>query len=452
MIPQCPSHRLFRFIALTLFAVLMLSAVLTAFQRTGARSSASSVYIANEGIGDAFETRPGIVWMRGGYGAFAHAFEVEYTPDGQHVVTLDSTHLKIFRVSDEQLTRSIPLTQYARTMDISADGQLVAVGIGTEGSNFSPAVKIYRLADGALQQTIPLIGAPTSVVFSPDANGGLKVLCNEYRPNTTSLLKLWSVTDGSLIRDFSSGTVSRYTNGKPFSLDGTKVAVHYQNGYPYYEHHINVLSVANGTVLNTFDAMYYDYSYSYSFSANGQLLAGANHNGVFVYPLSCISNCTTVATFSLPINGERPTDVAFSPDGQKLAAGSHVNQNLGSVNVWSVPGWSSLRRYQVTSTDDKPAVAFSPNNQTIAAGYELQLRDVGDATGATTRKLASPTSGNMYSLAYSPDGQTLATGTSNLYYDGSNPNIRLWNAANDRLCCTQRKANQILGRGNRQSD
>ena len=107
--------------------------------------------------------------------------------------------------------------------------------------------------------------------------------------------------------------------------------------------------------------------------------------------------------------------VAFSPDGQTLASGSH-----GNIRLWDVATGTHLR----TLTGHAHwvlSVVFSPNGRTLASGSRdktVRLWDV--ATGGHLRTLTGHTY-TVFSVSFSPDGLTLASGS-------VDDTIRLWNA------------------------
>ncbi len=153
---------------------------------------------------------------------------------------------------------------------------------------------------------------------------------------------------------------------------------------------------------------------SVAFSPDGRLLAGGTHRrDIFVWQ---------VATGKL----ERRIDVtpaifsvAFSPRGDILASGCYD----GTVRLWHMPsgrpgavfvsgpppitisGWTGSSQAGVTS------VAFSPDGKTLASGAQerpVRLWEV--ATGKERRRFEGHRD-QVWSLAFSPDGKTLASGS-----------------------------------------
>jgi len=154
--------------------------------------------------------------------------------------------------------------------------------------------------------------------------------------------------------------------------------------------------------------------YAVAFSPDGKNLATAGEAGVVT-----IWNTTTGEAFqTLPNIGE-PSPifaVAFSPDGRRLATASAANDE-GTVSVWELAtGQVSLTlsnhlahmNGQVTLVNLND-IAFSPDGTRIAAVGPDKTAKIWDAvTGDELLSLSGHEEG-VLALAYSPDGTHIAT-------------------------------------------
>src|SRR5262249_38576537 len=102
--------------------------------------------------------------------------------------------------------------------------------------------------------------------------------------------------------------------------------------------------------------------------------------------------------------GTDPPVLAFSPDGQRLAA---TNLTKGSVTVWDSKTGKEVRSWRAHDGRIN-AVAFSRDGRVLATpGPDRAGRLWDVATGCQLAEL--PHDGEAYAAAFSPDGKTLAT-------------------------------------------
>jgi WD40 repeat protein len=136
-----------------------------------------------------------------------------------------------------------------------------------------------------------------------------------------------------------------------------------------------------------------------AFSPNGQTIAAGENNT----PDIGLWNTATGKTATLP-EGITVYGVAFSRDGQTIAAGD----GDGDVGLWDTATGKPI----AVLNEGSPVtggVAFSPNSQTIAAGDNAG--DVGLWDTTTGKPIAVLNEGSpVKSVAFSRDGRTIAAG------------------------------------------
>ena len=128
--------------------------------------------------------------------------------------------------------------------------------------------------------------------------------------------------------------------------------------------------------------------------------------------------------------------VAFSPDGKFYASGGHD----GHVRIYDSEKHTQVRDINAHQTKNETmiyGIAFHPNGQLIAScGYDNTIRVWNVSNGSKTleikgykkKEAEKGHKDSVFSVAFSPDGKTIASGSG-----GLERVVKLWNASNGQL-------------------
>jgi WD40 repeat protein len=168
--------------------------------------------------------------------------------------------------------------------------------------------------------------------------------------------------------------------------------------------------------------------YSVAISPDGKILASGGEDKTI--KLWEVSSGKLLRNFTG--HSERIKTIAFSPDGQLIASGGDDN----TIRVWNIGTGEEL--YTLTGDSNSfgfvEFVGFSPNGETIISGVGggtikvwnintgKEIRTMNQAVWESIGRIStlSDDSNPIYSMALSPDGQTVAFGS-------DKNTIKLWN-------------------------
>ncbi|WP_051173552.1 nSTAND1 domain-containing NTPase [Amycolatopsis orientalis] len=127
------------------------------------------------------------------------------------------------------------------------------------------------------------------------------------------------------------------------------------------------------------------------------------------------------------------TAVAVSPDRRSLALAAHDGAGVAGTFVlqrWDISDPTAPK--PLASTEVKPtySLAFSPDGKTFASGHDdgpIQLWDISDPTRFAEPRVLPVGDGTVWSLAFTPDGRTLVASQG---LDSSA--VTLWDVADPR--------------------
>ena len=343
--------------------------------------------------------------------------QIAYSPDGSRLAV--ATQLGIW-VYDTQTGRELALlkehTDTVTSLAYSPDGRTLASG------SLDRTILLWDTQTGTRRSTLSPISGVHSLAYSPDGS----TLATGGRHGT---VQLWDAATGNLRSTHSEHTDSVLSLA--FSPDGSTLASSGGGG----EKNVILWDAATGSLRNTLG--YHSYS-TLAFSLDGRTLALGRSGAVDLWDMETGSLRNTLPR----IDGSGSVlSLAYSPDGLTLAGGTGRN----TIGLWNTQTDTLINTLEHRGS--VLSLAFSPDDRTLASGVgDISVRDdvsddvSGDgtvrfwdiATGSVINTLRGHSS-DVYSIAYSPDGSTLAS--------GSDSTILLWDVATGTL------RNQLTGHG-----
>ena len=256
----------------------------------------------------------------------------------------------------------------------------------------------------------PQAGILSSVAFSPDgktlsagATGGPKT-GSKRAGQAEGTTYLWDVKTGLKV-----GKISPGGGAEAFSPNGSILAA---AGGPGNDTTYLWEVAAQRTIAVLSD--HHDSSVEgVAFSASGKTLAVNDANGtVYVWALGRGGEVAAgyhPGVLALP-GGVKSDAIAFSRRGATLAMGG-AN---GQVYLWSEAAGTVTRTLKPAGNPAAvTSVAFSPNGQALAAGENGGVTDIWGLASRTRVSLPDPDGSAIESVAFSPDSKWVATGAAN---------------------------------------
>lgn len=349
-------------------------------------------------------------------------FSVAFSPDGRSVAGgsghYDPVKIRLWSVQDGKLQGTISGARYwVNHLVFSRDGKFLAAADSAGGASgkTGAAIRLWNTANGNLVRSIDIKTSHIhSIALSPDGNFIASASGNQVQSNIN--VKLWRITDGELVRSF--GNEEKYeTFSIAFTPDGKYIA----SGGNIVS--LRLWSVTDGAVM--LDR--HQYARSLAISPDGRLLAIGGNSGISCYRLPEGTLFSTMPGFEWD---EPVKQVAVNSQGTISATGAS-----SKISLWSLRDGSLLRTIYTHSPQRTQEIAFSPDGQMLASGTGGDCKQPVTGkreTDCPAVKLWDPVDGSLVktlvgheraidSISFSPDGKTIVSGAADA--------VRFWSAS-----------------------
>ena len=322
-------------------------------------------------------------------------------------------------------TTSLALSPNGRTLAAAAPN--IGYG-GPKGGGPAATVRVWDTVTGR-PGDLPVSSSVETLAFSPDsrtlATGGYVDGYDFIRAHGE--IQLWDARKLKLVRE--NDRASSAVGGLVFAPGGRTIAAGRDDGS------IQLLTVSDlkpsGTLLHGLGAG------SLSFSRDGQTIAGADRGGVRIWDIR------DRRSFGRPLleAGIELSGVRFSPDGRTVAVGDDGTADEGAeddgvVRLVDVASGKQRAPYRMGDTySSVTSVAYSPDGKTLAAVNDndyVRLWSTSDRQPVGKLPPREGLSGSR--LAFDPSGDVLAAaGEAGPYAAaGEGGEIRLWDVRKGR--------------------
>ena len=280
-------------------------------------------------------------------------------PDGDTIYSGHFLAVRTRHVADGELVEVFLVDHTAKSLDVSPDGELLAVGLGVGGVSVHDPMtgdEVLRLGSGFDSQAS----------FAPDG----AMLATGSRDGNVILWSLPDGTEQATLADPAPG-------GGP--IDSTVVGLDWHPGgdqlaVTHFDCSVNVWDTVSGAVIAELELYSGDGSCGLAttmlrYSPDAEHLVGAlnDEDGESVVRFWSLDGFEADFDVAVP---ERVRDLDFSPDGSLLAVGSRLETNVIDVEARSVL-YTFDQDIEAFGLEPRPnTIAFTMDGGHVAVGWD----------------------------------------------------------------------------------
>lgn len=345
-------------------------------------------------------------------GHLSEVTAVAFSSDGKTLASASTDHtVRLWNLADPAAVR--PQERLAghitdvRTVAFAPNGSAL-VTAGTDKT-----AQLWDLGHNVLTRDTHI----ATKAFSPDSR-------TLTTANIDGVIRRWNISDSKKPVPLDSARLSTNPDRVTFSPDSRTVAIIEGNGSRIRLwnitdlHSPKLIGVAPGTSDTKLPFV------QMAFSPNGRTFAASNQIGPWLWDITNPSNIKLAHRQIAGAVEDGVRDLAFSPDGHVLAG---LQGDGGGVRLWRItdPAHPEQLGRAPVRKGEEFTMAFSPDGNYIATGGEggaIRLWNIAEPSRPAATSTFSAHTGSVGTIAFSPDGHTLATG-------GADSTVRLWNVS-----------------------